>query len=196
MINIFDLIKDNKNYSPERSVAWFQKNVRQFATSVGAATPLNVLGANLDKQTRTIMPGQMIMFTYSAKHRDTLPYWDKFPLVLPFSASKTHFTGLNLHYLSPKMRAALLTKLMDNNNTIGRGDKARLNLNWQILNAAGKYPEIAPCIKQYIFGYVKSNFMTVPQADWPIAIHLPLERFEGQQSSSVWANSSRNTRKR
>jgi hypothetical protein len=35
------------------------------------------------------------MFFYEAKYQDVLPYWDKFPLVLPFRKVMGGFYGIN-----------------------------------------------------------------------------------------------------
>ena len=54
--------------------------------------------------------GRVYSFIYNAKHKDTLPYYDRYPFVLVLSNNrkKRQFTGLNLHYIDPAMRDNLL----------------------------------------------------------------------------------------
>ena len=42
--------------------------------------------------------GKMYFYYYDAKTKDMLPYWDKFPLVIPLEVHTDGFIGLNLHY--------------------------------------------------------------------------------------------------
>ena len=63
-------------------------------------------------------PGDMYMYFYDPKHRKTLPYYDAFPLAIMVEPTRDGFYVLNLHYLSPMLRAKFLDKLMEtaNNN--------------------------------------------------------------------------------
>ena len=49
--------------------------------------------------------GSMQMFFYDPKTKDTLPYYDRFPLVVVVGPAEKGFYGLNLHYLPPILRA-------------------------------------------------------------------------------------------
>ena len=53
----------------------------------------------------------MYFFNYDPKHKETLPYYDRYPLVICVKLLPDGFHGLNLHYLPPMQRAGLLTKL-------------------------------------------------------------------------------------
>jgi len=55
--------------------------------------------------------GNMYMFFYDPKTKDTLPYYDAFPLVIPIEPAEGGFYGLNLHYLPPVLRAKFLDAL-------------------------------------------------------------------------------------
>ena len=57
------------------------------------------------------MIGRMYFFFYDPKTKETLPYYDRFPLVLPVKRYIDGFLGLNLHYIHPKYRIILLDKL-------------------------------------------------------------------------------------
>ena len=57
--------------------------------------------------------GSMQMFFYDPKTKDTLPYYDRFPLVVVVGPAEKGFYGLNLHYLPPILRAKMLDSLME-----------------------------------------------------------------------------------
>ena len=57
--------------------------------------------------------GKMCMFFYDPKHKDTLPFYDSFPLVIIIGKAKGGFLGMNLHYLPPVLRAKMLDGLME-----------------------------------------------------------------------------------
>lgn len=184
----FTLDKPNKTSNAEnikKSWAWYQTNVRNVAASSGMG-PMNFMGANIDNQKQSILPGQMICYMYDPKTKDKLPYYDNFPMVLPFAVSPTHFTGLNIHYLPPKIRAQLLNKLM----VYATNDKlqvnSRLRLSWDLLKNAARFPEVSASVKQYLFSHVKSNFVRLPPKEWEYAIWLPLEKFKKASNEQVW----------
>ena len=64
--------------------------------------------------TRTGPQGNMYMFFYDPKYKETLPYYDGFPLIIMLGPAKGGFMGLNLHYLPPAVRARLLDIIIGN----------------------------------------------------------------------------------
>ena len=85
----------------KRSMNWYQnqiKNLRSMNTNVNS-----MLTGHRDLRAQ-IVPGGLYLFQYDAKHKDTLPYWDKLPLVFPFRKVPDGFYGLNLHYLPYGLR--------------------------------------------------------------------------------------------
>lgn len=190
MPNIFDDVRNNPKYSTKNSWQWFMKNVRDLATSRGVK-PLSLLGDNEVHQTNRILPGGMYAYFYDPKTKDKLPFYDTFPLVLPFSIDKGSFKGLNLHYLAPRVRLVLMNRLLDftTNDTLDK--KTKLVLSWKLLSNASKFPEVAPCVKMYLVGHVKSNFLKIPASDWMSAIFLPTERFKKADNQTVWKDSKR-----
>ena len=43
--------------------------------------------------------------------KDKLPYYDQFPLILPFNIESNNVTAINFHYLHPVQRIVLMEKL-------------------------------------------------------------------------------------
>ena len=55
--------------------------------------------------------GRLNMYFYDPKYKKTLPYYDRFPLVLPIERISGGFAGINFHYLRPVARFSLLERL-------------------------------------------------------------------------------------
>ena len=57
--------------------------------------------------------GKVFSFRYNAKHKNELPYYDRYPLVLILknNRKKRMFTGINLHYVPPVLRIQLLRNI-------------------------------------------------------------------------------------
>ena len=46
--------------------------------------------------------GSMFMYFYDPKHKEKLPFYDRFPLTIPVEPAPGGFRGINLHYLPPR----------------------------------------------------------------------------------------------
>lgn len=144
-----------------------------------------------DKSRLTAQPriGSMYMFYYDAKHKDTLPYWDRFPLIFPYKKVKGGFMGINLHYLPHNFRAQLMDALYDLSSNQRYDETTKLKLSYDVLNGASRFRYFKPCVKHYLTGQLKSRFLYIYPSEWDVAMFLPLERFEGAGKRKVWADS-------
>ena len=186
MASLFDTLQANAQragVSPrtKESKNWFRKKVAEL----GDVRPRDVLKDDaLDPQSKFIS-GNMYMYFYDPKFKDTLPYYDRFPLSIMVEPAKGGFYGLNLHYLAPGVRARFLDELM---NTAPKNitDRSRLKLRYNLLQGVKKYKEFKPCFKHYLMNHVESKMVRVPMTDWEIAIFLPTEQFKKVKGQSVW----------
>ncbi len=133
--------------------------------------------------------GRMYFYFYDPKHKDTLPYYDRFPLVIPIELYPNGFLGLNLHYIHPKQRIILLDKLSEVASNRRYDDKTKLRISYEYLAAASRAFEAAPCIKRYLFSHIESRFLEITADEWDIACMLPVESFVGATTSKVYADS-------
>lgn len=133
--------------------------------------------------------GSMFMFYYDAKHKATLPYWDRFPLIFPFKQVKGGFMGINMHYLPHNHRAQLMDALYDLSTNERYDERTKLKLSYDVLNSASRFSAFKPCVKHYLTSQLKSRFLYIYPSEWDIALFLPLERFEGARKTKVWADS-------
>ena len=88
------------------SLRWFQQRVKTMRLTSEAFYKQTSL-----RRARRYLEGRMYCFFYDAKHKEKLPYWDRFPVVLILDLQQDGFTGLNLHYIPPMYRVRLLYEL-------------------------------------------------------------------------------------
>jgi hypothetical protein len=128
--------------------------------------------------------GGMFMFSYDPKHKDTLPYYDIFPLVIVIGPAEGGFLGLNLHYLPPTLRLQFFSNLMDiQGSKLSENDK--FNLTYKMLKKSSKLRYFKPCVKHYLNSQVISRFAEVPAPEWEIAVFLPTAQFRKANSYKV-----------
>lgn len=142
-----------------------------------------------DRLTNRPMIGQMYMFYYDAKHKATLPYFDRFPLIFPYKKTPDGFMGINMHYLPLNYRAQLMDALYDVANNSRYDETTKLKLSYSMLNGAAKYKYFKPCVKRYLSNQVRSRFLYIYPSEWDIALFLPLERFQGASKAQVYKDS-------
>ena len=163
---------------------WYRDRARRTRIS-----PQTLIKSDRDRLTSKVLIGKMYHFFYDPKHKKTLPYYDRFPLIFPFKKVRGGFLGINLHYLPLRLRA----KLMDELYTLSRDkrydENTRLRLSYNVLNGAAKYKYFKPCVKHYLTPHVKSRFLEIYAAEWDIALFLPTERFVGAGKGAVHADS-------
>jgi hypothetical protein len=133
--------------------------------------------------------GKMYFYFYDPKTKDKLPFYDKFPLVIPIEEYKNGFLGLNLHYLHPKKRLILLDKLSEYANNSNYDETTKLKLSYGLLSSSKNIFEMKACIKQYLFSNIKSKFLQIDSDEWDIAALLPVENFEGASKNKVYMDS-------
>lgn len=133
--------------------------------------------------------GGMFLFYYDPKTKDKLPYYDRFPLVIPLDISSEGFLGLNLHYLAPRARLVLLDGLGRHVNNSRYDDSTKFSLTYQTLKSAASLGAYKPCIKRYLATHVRSSFLRIAADEWDIAAALPVEQFVKASPTQVWADS-------
>tara|TARA_B100001029_G_scaffold81011_1_gene66487 strand:- start:135 stop:545 length:411 start_codon:yes stop_codon:yes gene_type:complete len=99
-------------------------------------------------------PGSMMLFQYSAKYKETLPFYDRNPLCYIVASQGRAFYGVNLHYTQPRNRKAILAYIDDG------GDFTKL---------AG--------YNKYLRSYVQSTFLYLSGSDMEKATEMGLEDF-------------------
>jgi hypothetical protein len=166
---------------------WFRKKVKEL----GEINRNKLLKDPLLDPRKRFRAGSMFMYFYDPKHRETLPYYDSFPLTIMIEPAKNGFYGLNLHYLSPMVRARFLDKLLETSNNNKFDETTRLKLKYEMLKGVKKFKEFQPCFKYYLTDHVESKIVLVEPPEWEIAIFLPTEQFRKKNKTHVWGASKR-----
>lgn len=177
------LAKEGLTPRTNASRAWLRAKVKDLKPTSSA------LMRDRDRLKTTSMIGKMYFYFYDPKTKDTMPYYDRFPLVIPIQKYNDGFLGLNLHYIHPKYRMILLDKLSDTMSNDTYDEKTKLKINYRYLASASRIFEATPCIKRYLFTQIESRFLEITADEWDIAAMLPVESFVGATTSKVYADS-------
>ena len=177
------LAKEGLTPRTNASRAWLRAKVKDLKPTSSA------LMRDRERLKGTSMIGKMYFYFYDPKTKDSMPYYDQFPLVIPIEKYNDGFLGLNLHYIHPKHRMILLDKLSDTMSNDTYDEKTKLKINYRYLAAASRIFEANPCIKRYLFTQIQSRFLEITADEWDIAAMLPLESFVGASTSKVYADS-------
>ncbi len=135
--------------------------------------------------------GSMYFFEYDPKHKATLPYYDRFPLIFPINKVKGGILGMNMHYLPPKMRAQLMDALYTVASDKSYDENTVLNINYKLLQSASNFRFFKPTVKMYLAKQVRSKFIKIAASEWDTALFLPVQSFQKQSQGTVWADSRR-----
>lgn len=187
--SLFDKMRNGMT-AMDRTTAskkWFQEKVKSLqGKSINA---LQMLKDPHFIRKNQFKPGFMYHFLYDPKFKDTLPYYDRFPLMIAVGPAPGGFYGLNLHYLAPVPRARLLDRLIETTNNDAFDETTKMKINYKILNSLSSMRFFRPCFKHYLFDHVESRMMMVPASEWEIAMFLPTEKFQGASKRQVWKES-------
>jgi hypothetical protein len=115
----------------------FQKDIDKNATKIMSDFKKEF---GKSQNSEDFEPGMLLAFKYDAKWKKKLKIWDKKPLVISLGRprnkkfQKTHFYGLNLHYIPIKERVTIATYFLE----MRRKRKGELT-----------YDDVRPWLKKY-----------------------------------------------
>lgn len=191
---VLNLILNNKidiTRSRYRSNAWFMNQTKLLA-QMRWITPRRLIMKGGEQPPRAKPKlGFMNLFFYDAKHKDTLPYWDKFPLCMPISLTQDGFIGLNFHYLPSRPRAIVLSHLVKYANNTNYDETTKIKVSWQLIKSVANLKIAQNCVKHYLWKHVQSPFRQVSIDDYGLIALLPCHQFVGASVAKVWADSMR-----
>jgi hypothetical protein len=182
---IFERVQE-KTGGEEQTWVWYRKTVRTMATEY-KQNPDHLLrderkdrNDNQEDQDenrlrRYARQGRLFLFEYKAVSK-YIPYYDQFPLVYVIAAKADHFFGANLHYIEPRKRAIVISRLREGKIDIPRS-----------------------CIHKYITDHIDGFLLDLASAEWDSVIALPVEKFvkpiSGKlipyKSSEVWKDTNK-----
>jgi hypothetical protein len=169
----------------DRSIKWFRQQIKDL--SQRSITPQSLINQSTELLTKRIIPGNLYLYYYDPKFKEELPFYDTFPLVYPYRKTPDGFIGYNLHYLPPMIRFKIMGLLM-NIQQSRDSEKKKIAYSYGILNSSELNKYFAPCIKRYLAGNIRSNFLQIPYDSWLHAALLPTEKFVKANKTTVWKN--------
>ncbi len=174
-----------KTGGKERSVRWFRNKVKEL----GEVPPAQLVREGF--VTGRPNYGNMNFFMYDPKNKSNLsvlPYYDRFPLVLPIEEYRDGFLGLNFHYLSIPMRLKLLNVIQEYATNDRMDETTRIRLTW---NRIKRNPIVKPTVKRYLADHVRGPFRRIDAEEMMVAVLLPVQRFVRARETQVYADSRR-----
>lgn len=190
MAKVFENILNNarakgiEKQNTRESIEWFRINIRK--TAVSEVRLMREEKDNLVQSWTNAGIGKLYMAHYDPKHKKTLPYYDTFPLVIPFHKYNDGFLGLNLHHISPALRAKVLDNLYTTLNNDRFDEKTKLITAYSDLKRMAQHPLMEKCVRRYLGKHFRSRFLKVPTESWTAAVFLPTERFVKKSKAEVW----------
>ena len=201
-VNIFESLRarveESDGLLPQerRAILWFQNynhELLSWQAENRGETFNAVATSKFDKRLvsrKAAMMGCLYFFLYAPIHRNTLPHYDRFPLVIVLEKDETGFLGLNLHYLPYRVRAMFFdmlhsTRLLRTQDPL----RTRLSVTYKMLKSVTKYKAFKPCVRRYRYSSMRTALLQVGETEWDIALFLPVEQFAKSTRSSVWSES-------
>lgn len=196
MASILSTLSDEKlaaQYTTmsRESLLWLNKRVQNIHNPATLIKPLVKEKGRFVRPTdrNKFLMGGLYFFLYDPKTKDDLPYYDKFPMVIPLRRHADGFIGLNLHYLPIRYRIQFMKKLLPMALYNDDDEIKRIRVTYPMLDASSKFREFKPCIKKYLYSQIQSRIIAVEPEEWDIALYLPLQQFRKERAATVWQES-------
>ena len=154
----------------QKSATWYKNIIRNFQNGLVESENIGTIEA---------MPsmGRMCCFWYDPKLKETLPYYDTFPLSIPIEQYGDSWLGLNLHYLPPGQRQGFFKALYTLRTDKKLTEKTRLAATYSLLKGTTRFRLFEPCIKKYLFAHSRSPYLNINPEQWEMVVDLPLQSF-------------------
>ena len=182
----------------DESKKWFIEKLK----TVSASNALREMRSEVKKKTASARkadyypkPGNIYTYFYDPKHKKTLPYYDRFPLIILIEQYSDGFLGLNLHYLPPPLRAKLMDTITDMMTDTRFDEKTRITATWAMLKRSVNSVLASICVKRYLSDHLRSAPLLIPATEWEAAIFLPTAQWAKATQSKVYADAYKRYRR-
>jgi hypothetical protein len=155
-----------------KPASWYQQQIRQLGLNTVNTQKLLQTG----KLTTRVIPGYMYLFKYDPKDKN-IPYYDMFPLVIPFRRVNTGFFGINFHYLPFMIRLNILKEFEKYASSKDITERTRVRLSYRLIESSRVFRFVSPAIRQYNNQQLRSRLLMIPFKDWKVASQLPVQKF-------------------
>jgi hypothetical protein len=180
-------LQDFSVYSQKRSPDDVFNDKKRIASSQSGKSILGSMTMDGGDDGPDSLIGQMVMYYYSPKHADTLPFYDTFPLgIIVGPVGDNKIASLNLHYLPNVLRASFLDNLLDVLTTESITKQSRFEITYAMLKGISKYKYFAPCYKHYLTTHIKSNVKIISPDYWIRSVFLDTAQFKKASKGEVY----------
>ncbi len=178
---------EKKKRNTVASLKWFSRYIPRSMNN--ARTSQMFRDRSMWKQ--KIILGKLYFFEYDAIHKDTLPVWDRYPMVYFFDTYRSKkgdkiYLGINLHYLPPALRFVAMRALLKLKTENRYRKSTRLRMTWDKLKAMAASKLFEHAVHAYRADHFKSVMVEVPAQSWEMAIYLPLARWQKGGKAKAW----------
>lgn len=177
-------VKDFERQSGVQQKHTINKAMQWYFNRVRLASGHEITAQNSYATVDDVMGGGLFQYTYDPKYADTLPYYDKFPLVIPIEMTHNGWLGLNLHYLPPRVRAIIFDDIIN----IGAKKKNKLIVAYAWVKNYSKHSIIRHAIKRYLYTHITSPVVLIKEDEWDNAVLLPTQTFMKKSDVHVWGD--------
>lgn len=165
------------------AVRWFVAEVTKRFGSTRIPMRTAQIGG-LPVAADSIEQGKMYLFEYRASPDE--PYYDRFPLVIPFSVEDDRMLGFNVHYLPIQYRVMALAEIVK--NAVSNAKYPPLPSAFSTFgytNTTGGFRFMRVCVRTYLFKQIRSRVAEIPATGWLSAAFLPIAGFRGQNMTET-----------
>jgi hypothetical protein len=174
--DILSLKPDEIDSNSAEGIEWFKTAIKNISRS--KFKNLNEITSETTPQSpKDDIIGHMFMMFYDAKYKDVLPYYDRFPLVIPMDFTNNGFIGLNLHYIAPQPRAVLLQELYNLISDNELDEETKFNLSYGLIKKVSRLRYGVPCVKRYLTTHIEGRMERVKPIHWSLVSQIPSARF-------------------
>lgn len=180
-----------------KSLEWFRSNVVKSRIPAQA-----VIKSPSVRYVNKLEAGKLYLYGYDAKTKKKLPYFDRYPLIIPYAAAIGGWYGINFHYLDYRSRLFLFSELLKITNNKRFDKTTRIKAKVALMGSLAKrVPQFYPCSKRYLMTQVRSRIVEIQPEHWPIAVFLPVASFTNDKGATisteaVWKESLKKIRER
>ncbi len=180
---------EHKRIVPGRTRAareWFRNKAKEAMTS----SLTFQIQSSPSRKRKGVAIGNMYFAAYDPKMKETLPYYDKFPILIPIEMYGDGFLSMNLHYIPLNLRAKLFDALHTVLTDKRYDEQTQMQISYQILRNAAKFKYFRPCIKRYLYNHFMTPFFRIEAYEWDSAMFMNWANWAKASQARVWANSS------
>ena len=166
--------------SPEAR-EWYHDYALQYSTGFNYTNMMKEGGTRASKPMR----GKMMFFSY--RPDKVTSAYDLYPLIFVLDRQTDYFTGINFHYIVPKLRALTLGNMLSYLNNLDFDLSTELNFK-QFLNAVDKNKKFKfakASLRRYKPSNIQGKMIEVHPLDWELSIMVATSKFFSEMGSRV-----------